>query len=202
MDKLQLEQYIAKFKEWLAGLNFDFNLDLGSLDLISGIISIAILFLTWSAFKLGVQVGKESRDYNHRLEILARIAKIFHETHAIFDEMNKAKPEEITTQMMARQADKMAKLSNILRKDIAMWSITAPTSYLAYSQKLADQFEKTSKELGKSKPDSNMSEKKLRGLIKKQHTPVLSTYEGLVKAMRSDIRGGRMDKIIKQIIHG
>lgn len=198
MDKAQLEQYLTKAKE--AFSNTFTNIDLNSVDLVSGFLVLCILFFGWGAFKLGVKIGKTSLDYNHKLEILARISKVFHEVQASFNQLHEASPEDTDESLLKKQAEQLKKLTKVLRKDSAMWSMTAPTKYLDHTHKLIEQIEKSADNLEKTKITSKMTEKKIKNLVTKHHNPVLSTYEGMVVAMRKDIRSDGISKLIKQII--
>jgi hypothetical protein len=202
MDKVQIEQYLNTVKETLTNLFSGVNINLGSADLASGLIALGILFLVWSAFKFGIQVGKNSLDYNHRIEILGRVSKVFHEVQDTFDKLLSTTPEDSDEALLKRQADQLRKLSAVLRKDLSMWSMTAPTGYLNYTHKLVQQIEKSADNLEKTKLTSKMTEGKIQNAIKKHHTPVISNYTKMVKAMRKDIRSDGVSKIIKQIIHG
>jgi hypothetical protein len=198
MDKAKLEQYLNTAKETIS--NMFANIDIGTADFITGIIVVLVLFLAWGAFKFGVKIGKTSLDYNHKLDILSRVSKVFYEVQGAFNELNNAAPEDSNEELLRKQAAQLKKLSKVLRKDAAMWSMTAPTHYLDHTQKLIEQIEGAAKKLAKAKITNKMGEKKIKGIIVKYHTPVLSTYEKMVIAMRKDIRSDGISKIIKQII--
>ncbi len=195
MDKAQLEQYLNSAKQVLV------NIDVGTMDITTGIIVIFALILAWVSFKLGVKIGKQSLDYNHKLEVLSRVAKVFNEVNNVFPPIYKVSVQDVDNLFFKKHAEQLAKLAKVMDKDIMMWSMTAPTSYLDNANKLAQQVAKSAKNLAKTEVTNKMTDKKIKNIVKKQHNQILATYEAMVKEMRKDMRSEGLSKIIKNIIH-